>query len=40
MDTVDEVERWAGRLEIYRTDPRLESDPSRYGTELAFRLAD
>ena len=40
MDTVDGVERWAGRLEIYLTDPRVEADPSRYRTDLAFKLAD
>ena len=40
MARVDGVERWAARLEIYRTDPRLESDPSRFETKLAFRLAD
>jgi predicted transcriptional regulator YdeE len=39
-DTVDEVERWAGRLEIYLTDLRTETDPSRYRTDLAFKLAD
>jgi hypothetical protein len=39
-DTVDGVERWAARLEIYRTDPRIETDPNRFETELAFRLAD
>ncbi|MEO6703571.1 MAG: GyrI-like domain-containing protein [Jatrophihabitantaceae bacterium] len=31
-------ERWAGRLEIYHTDPRLEPDPSNWTTELAFLL--
>lgn len=39
LDTVDGVERWAGRLEIYLTDPRMETDPSRFETELAFKLA-
>jgi DNA gyrase inhibitor GyrI len=38
-DTVDGVERWAARLEIYLTDPRIETDPNRFETELAFRLA-
>lgn len=40
MDTVDGVQRWACRLEIYLTDPRIETDPNRFQTELAFRLAD
>ncbi|HEY7812584.1 MAG TPA: GyrI-like domain-containing protein [Nakamurella sp.] len=39
-DTVDGVERWADRLEIYLTEPRTEPDPRRYRTELAFKLAD
>jgi len=37
-DLVDGVERWAARLEIYLTDPRLEGDPNRYETELAIKL--
>ncbi len=37
--TVDGVEKWTARLEIYLTDPRLETDPNRFETELAFRLA-
>jgi effector-binding domain-containing protein len=32
-------ERWGCRLEIMHTDPRVEPDPSRWTTELAFRLA-
>jgi effector-binding domain-containing protein len=32
-------ERWASRLEIYRTDPAVEPDPDRWETELAFKLA-
>ncbi|MFF8830671.1 GyrI-like domain-containing protein [Streptomyces sp. NPDC015131] len=40
MREVDGVERWGCRLESYRTDPRVEPDPSRWETELAFRLAD
>jgi hypothetical protein len=39
-DSVDDVDRWVARLEIYLTDPRLETDPNRFETELAFRLAD
>jgi effector-binding domain-containing protein len=31
-------ERWGCRLEIYHTDPAEEPDPSRWETELAFRL--
>jgi len=36
----DRGERWGCRLEVFRTDPREEPDPSRWETELAFRLAD
>ncbi|MGA4802123.1 GyrI-like domain-containing protein [Streptomyces lavendulocolor] len=39
MREVDGVERWGCRIESYRTDPRVEPDPSRWETELAFRLA-
>lgn len=35
---VDGVEQWAARLEIYLTDPRLETDPARFRTELAIKL--
>jgi effector-binding domain-containing protein len=35
-----EGERWGCRVESYPTDPRVEPDPSRWTTELAFRLAD
>jgi hypothetical protein len=38
MDTVDGVEKWVARLEIYLTDPRMETDPNRYSTELAVKL--
>jgi effector-binding domain-containing protein len=34
------VQVWGCRLEIYRTDPRLEPDMDRWETELAFKLAD
>ncbi|MFC4606431.1 GyrI-like domain-containing protein [Streptomyces maoxianensis] len=40
MTVVDGVERWAGRLESYLTDPRVEPDMSKWEVELAFRLAD
>jgi DNA gyrase inhibitor GyrI len=32
-------ERWGARLEIYRTDPAVEPDSTRWETDLAFRLA-
>ncbi|WP_377267209.1 GyrI-like domain-containing protein [Peterkaempfera sp. SMS 1(5)a] len=31
--------RWGCRLEVFLTDPRVEPDPERWRTELAFRLA-
>ena len=37
-DVLDGVERWVARLEIYLTDPRMETDPNRYETELAIKL--
>ena len=40
MSTVDGVEHWSARLEIYLTDPRVEPDPARFETDLAIRLAD
>ncbi|MDN3294767.1 GyrI-like domain-containing protein [Streptomyces ficellus] len=40
MREVDGVERWGCRIESYRTDPRVEPDPSQWETELSFRLAD
>jgi hypothetical protein len=33
-------ERWGCRIESYLTDRQLEPDPTRWKTELAFRLAD
>ena len=33
-------DRWAARLELYRTDPRQEPDMDKWETELAFKLAD
>ena len=35
-----EGERWAGRLELYLTDPREQPDMNAWETELAFKLAD
>ncbi|MFJ8588027.1 GyrI-like domain-containing protein [Streptomyces sp. NPDC093595] len=40
MREVDGVERWGCRIESYRTDPRVQPDPSQWETQLAFRLAD
>lgn len=40
MQTEDGLERWTARLEIYLSDPRLETDPRRYRTDLAIKLAD
>lgn len=34
----DDGEHWGSRLEIYLTDPREQPDPSKWETELAFRL--
>ncbi|MFG2192857.1 GyrI-like domain-containing protein [Streptomyces sp. NPDC048639] len=33
-------EEWGCRLEIYRTDPRVQPDMNAWETEVAFRLAD
>ncbi|OAP22642.1 MULTISPECIES: hypothetical protein [Amycolatopsis] len=33
-------EHWAARLEIYRTNPRIEPDANNWDTDLCFRLAD
>ncbi|HTI28033.1 MAG TPA: GyrI-like domain-containing protein [Kutzneria sp.] len=33
-------DRFACRLEIYKTDPRVQPDMSQWDTELAFKLAD
>lgn len=40
MTETGDVQEWACRLEIYKTDPRTEPDMSTWETELAFRLAD
>lgn len=34
-----EGDRWAARLELYRTDPAEEPDMDKWETELAFRVA-
>ena len=34
-----EGERWAGRIESYETDPRVEPDATKWHTTLAFKLA-
>jgi effector-binding domain-containing protein len=36
--TADDGEHWGCRLEIYRTNPAEEPDPTKWETELAFRL--
>ncbi|WP_326835812.1 GyrI-like domain-containing protein [Amycolatopsis rhabdoformis] len=33
-------EHWAGRLEVYRTDPRVQPDATKWETDLYFRVAD
>jgi effector-binding domain-containing protein len=33
-------ERWASRLEFYKTDPSVESDMNKWEIELAFKLAE
>jgi effector-binding domain-containing protein len=40
MSETDAGQRWGCRLEVYKTDPRVEPDPSKWEVELAFRLAD
>ena len=37
-EVVDGVEHWAARLETYLTDPRLETNPARFRTDLAFKV--
>ncbi|WP_420123736.1 GyrI-like domain-containing protein [Nakamurella sp.] len=37
-EIADGVEKWAARLEIYLTDPRLETDPARFRTDLAIKV--
>lgn len=39
MSERDGSEQWAGRLEIYFTDPSQEPDMDRWETQLAFKLA-
>ena len=31
---------WGCRLEVFRTDPRVQPDPHRWETDLVFRLAE
>ncbi|MFI0980088.1 GyrI-like domain-containing protein [Streptomyces sp. NPDC021093] len=38
MTAAEDGEHWVGRLETYKTDPRVEPDLSKWETELAFRL--
>jgi len=33
-------EHWAGRIEVYTTNPAEESDPSKLEVEISYRLAD
>ncbi|MFI5808074.1 GyrI-like domain-containing protein [Streptomyces sp. NPDC051561] len=40
MTTASDGEHWVGRLETYKTDPRVQPDPAHWETELAFRLED
>lgn len=37
-EIVDGVEKWVARLEIYLTDPRIETDPAKYRTELVVKV--
>ncbi|MEV0591893.1 GyrI-like domain-containing protein [Nonomuraea cavernae] len=39
MSEKDGAEHWGCRLELYRTDPRVELDPSKWDIDLEFRLA-
>lgn len=34
----EDGKRWAGRLEIYPTDPCVEPDPQKWQTQLAFMI--
>ncbi|MFF0744571.1 GyrI-like domain-containing protein [Streptomyces sp. NPDC004111] len=38
MTEAADGEHWVCRLETYRTDPRVQPDPAKWETELAFRL--
>jgi GyrI-like small molecule binding domain len=40
MSSDERAESWGLRLELYKTDPRVEPDLSRWETEIVFRLAD
>ncbi|WP_219471618.1 GyrI-like domain-containing protein [Nonomuraea rhizosphaerae] len=39
MSREGDTEHWGCRLEIYRTDPRVEPDMNNWDTDLEFRLA-
>jgi effector-binding domain-containing protein len=38
MTETDHRERWGCRLEVYRTDPSVQPDMSKWETDLVFRL--
>jgi effector-binding domain-containing protein len=40
VSQTEDGDQWAGRLEIYETDPAVEPDMAKWTTQLAFRLAD
>jgi effector-binding domain-containing protein len=40
MTETEDGQKWACRLEVYKTDPSEEPDMDGWETELAFRLAD
>ncbi|GAA3492742.1 GyrI-like domain-containing protein [Streptomyces cremeus] len=40
MTRTGDGEHWVGRTETFLTDPRVEPDPGKWQTRLAFRLAD
>lgn len=40
MTQTSSGEHWACRIESYLTNPQVEPDPTKWSTELAFRLAD
>lgn len=40
VSDAEDGERWAARLELYRTDPDVEPDMTKWETELAFRIKE
>ncbi|CDP51055.1 transcription activator, effector binding [Devosia sp. DBB001] len=40
MEATPEGDRFAGRLEIYRTDPAAEPDPSKWVTDILIKITD